>query len=145
MRRRVREEPGGGSGKRAGYGTQACDGSGSVGMLGAERGPSAPTSHELPSAPTQLFTLPEQTKDHAPFPHDTLVVRSGRQLLSDVASLAVVDAVHKVDVGLEREGGEIGGTLRDGVDETVQVVVFGCDDFKQLGRGCAGVEGEVSL
>lgn len=82
-----------------------------------------------------LFTLPEQPEQHAALPHDTLVVRPRRQLLTNVTALPIVDAVHQVDVGLEREGREIGGSFRDSMGEAVELEVRGSDGSEEFGRG----------
>lgn len=83
-----------------------------------------------------LFALAEESEDHPTLPHNALVVCPCRQFLSDVTTFAVVDAVHKVDVGFEWQGREIGGAFRDGVDETVQMEVVGRDRREQLCWSC---------
>lgn len=99
----------------------------------------------IPTAPKEegkgklnsLFSFSEQTENHATFPDDSLVVCSSRELLPNVAPFAVVDAVHKVDVGLEWQGRKVCGTFGYGVDQPVKVVVLWCDLVKELLRRCS--------
>ena len=94
-----------------------------------------------PSERDALFALAKQPEHDAPLPHDALVVRPRRELLPDVAPLAVVDAVEEVDARLERERGKVGRRLGHGVQEAVQVVVRRRDRVEEGGWGCARCRG----
>lgn len=83
---------------------------GTVVVVHREGGPSVPCARDVHQGHKEfavahadsLFPFSKQPKrDHA-LPYHTFVMRSRRELLTNVTSLLVVDAAHKINVRLER-------------------------------------------
>lgn len=58
---------------------------------------------------------------------------SSGQLLPDIATLLVIDSTHEVDIRLERQGREIFRTFRNGVRESMKMVVVWCSGLEEIG------------
>lgn len=127
----VKELEGGGRGKRSGYGTSLPSGMSDVGVLG---GRYVSDSFKRKKSLTALFSLAKEPQRDSTLSHDSAMMSPRCELLSDVAALLEVHAVHKVDIAFERKRWPVGRTLGNGERESMEMVVRGRYAFEESFR-----------